>query len=201
VLLDEGGEAKMTRALFLVALAAVGGGAQAAPKPPAVYVDKGACPGECCSYGRDWAVAEETKLYDRPEGRKAIGRLAKGEKARAVTGEVHTRPNRLEVSFDHGDYAMGDVLYVLTHVEKQKYKVWRDGKVAVEDLFGIAGETDPLELGSCEIPSHACWGEISQRRHPSTWWVKLRTATGAEGWTKETRNLKDRCEPKEGSAG
>lgn len=54
--------------------------------PPRVFVDKGACSFECCTY-RPWTVDADTHLYDRPGGKK-VGMVKKGE---CVTGVTFVR--------------------------------------------------------------------------------------------------------------
>ncbi len=48
------------------------------PAPPAVYVDKGACPGECCVFRR-WRVLKDATLLDKPNGTRVVAALKKGE--------------------------------------------------------------------------------------------------------------------------
>ncbi len=68
------------------------------PHPPEYYVAKHACPFECCQFGA-WSVREDTTLYDRPGGAGVVGRVLKGERIQALTGEVHLRPLPVRVRF------------------------------------------------------------------------------------------------------
>jgi len=60
-------------------------------KPPSIYVDKGACPFECCTY-REWVARTDLTLLDSPDGKKAVAQIKKGEKVLAMTGEIHSVP-------------------------------------------------------------------------------------------------------------
>jgi hypothetical protein len=60
-------------------------------KPPNVYTDKGACPFECCTY-REWVARTDVTLLDSPNGKRVVGRVKKGQKVLALTGEIHSVP-------------------------------------------------------------------------------------------------------------
>ena len=55
-------------------------------KPPNVYIDKGACPFECCTY-REWVARTDVTLLDSPNGKKVVGQTKKGEKVLAIRGK------------------------------------------------------------------------------------------------------------------
>lgn len=54
------------------------------PEPPAVYVDKGACPGECCVF-RSWSVLKDAALLDKPDGTHVVSVVKKGEWVKGLT--------------------------------------------------------------------------------------------------------------------
>src|SRR3954466_4676007 len=81
-------------------------------KPPAVYVDKGACPFECCTYRR-WKTDKTTVAYATPDKKaKAVGKFVAGTNVVAITGEVRTVPGKYLITKAHGKYRPGDVLWV-----------------------------------------------------------------------------------------
>jgi hypothetical protein len=142
-------------------------------KPPNVYIDKGACPFECCTY-REWAAHTDVTLLDSPNGKKVVGRIKKGDKVLALTGEVHSVPLRVIAQHDYPDAGMksGDTIYILHSEGEGYYKVWHDGKAFdVADFSEKAAEPK------------------------STWWVKLKTRSGAIGWTVDRGNFgnQDAC--------
>jgi len=142
-------------------------------KPPNVYIDKGACPFECCTY-REWVALANVTLLDIPNGKKVVGHIKKGEKVLALTGEVHCVPLRVIAKGDEPDAGVkaGDTIYILHYEGEGYYKVWYDGK-----LVDIQNFSD------------------NARQPKSTWWVKLKTRSGVIGWTVEHRNFgnQDAC--------
>ena len=157
----------------------------AQPTPPAVYVDKGVCPGEGCRYG-NWKVLRNTTLYARPEDNsKPVGKTGNATTVLAETGEVHTVAGRFVVRRRHDRFVPGDVLWVYTYRGEGFFKVWFDGKFEDIELgFSPWGGS----LGRrCEASSK-CWGELKENLK-FTWWFKIRTPDGLVGWTKEANNF------------
>ena len=76
----------LTLVVVLPGRSAQNGGTATKDAPPAVYVDEGACPFECCTY-REWTVRKSVTVFDRPNGRETA-HLSKGERLKALTGEV-----------------------------------------------------------------------------------------------------------------
>lgn len=180
----------LTTLLTLYALT----GLQAYPqtKPPAVYVDKGACPFECCTY-RKWKTVKTTIAFTRPNKQsKRVGKFRTGSNVVALTGEVRTVPGKFVILKEHGKYKPGDVLWVYTPLGEGFYKVWFKGKMYDEELEYMSG---PFErsLPSCE-ETPDCWGKLDQELRVE-WWVKIRSAEGWVGWTDQAGNFdnKDAC--------
>lgn len=153
--------------------------------PPRLYIDKGACPGECCTY-RQWKTDITTTLFSRPDansGRVGIARA--GSKVKAITGEVHTIAGRFITKKRHGRYRPGDVLWVYTYRGEGLFKVWFQGRMREEQLeFSPWGGSSGTR---CE-QSGTCWGELD-RQLEFTWWIKIRTADGVTGWTNQGKNF------------
>lgn len=156
--------------------------------PPQVFVDKGACPFECCTY-RDWTVDADTQLYDRPGGKKLPAILKKGEHVTGVTGEVHVVPQRVKVVRDHDPFRRGETFYLLTYLGEGAFRIWYKGRVSRES-------PDFAWLGpdSCSHSKEGCWGE-RVGKYESKWWVKVRSASGVEGWSDQPEHFgdKDAC--------
>jgi hypothetical protein len=150
---------------------------------PVFYIDKGACPFECCTY-RDWGTEQTTQLHADPKTTSpVIGTADKGTTVKAQTGEVHTAPGKLVVKRDSDLFKKGDVLWIYTYLGEGAFKIWHQGRF-------IEREID-LDY---ENPSPADWGYF-EVKPKSTWWVKVRTAAGLEGWTNQPKNFsnKDAC--------
>ena len=140
--------------------------------PPSPFIDKGACPFECCTY-REWTANQEISLLDQPNGKKVVTQLHKGEKVQGVTGEVHSIPLRTTAKHDDPQTGLkaGDVIYVLHPVGEGFWKVWHGGKLLDTD--------DVPDKG---LPRY-------------TWWVQIKTASGVVGWAISRHNFdnQDAC--------
>jgi hypothetical protein len=95
---------------LLVALSLLVASVAFADEHPVFYVDKGACPFECCTY-RDWGTEKTTKLYAEPKTSSPVtGAVEKGTTVKAKTGEVHTKPGKFIVKRGVTTFGKGDVL-------------------------------------------------------------------------------------------
>lgn len=151
--------------------------------PPKFYIDRGACPFECCTYGT-WRAKSDTPLLAQPKHKsEQVGLVPKGISVRALTGEVHTVPGRLTVLRDASWYKSGEVLWVYTYLGEGTYKVWHDGKMIEEEIVVGPGKDQPHDW--------ARW----QRTPRSQWWAKIRLKDGTVGWTNKPENFRgiDRC--------
>lgn len=155
-------------------------------RPPAVYVDKGACPFECCTY-QEWKTEKTTVAYARPDMRSGqVGKFRAGTRVTALTGEVRTTPSRFTVQKAHGKYKPGNVLLVYTPLGEGFYKVWFNGKMYEEELDYVSGPFEKSGIRCEETP--ACWGALDKELRVE-WWVKIKSADGWTGWTNQAGNF------------
>ena len=150
---------------------------------PLFYVDKGACPFECCTY-REWRTEKTTKLYRKPKiNSPVVGSAGKGRTVKAKTGEVHTKPGELVVRRDVTTFRKGDVLWVYTYLGEGYYKIWYRGKFIEDQIDFNIQDPNPDDWGYFKI------------QPDSVWWVKIRIPGGIEGWTNEPKNFsnQDAC--------
>ena len=182
------GVKKLVLAIAVVLLAATD---LRGDSPPSTYVDKGACPFECCVY-RAWNVTADTVAYARPDTKASrVGLLRAGKMVEAITGEVHVTPGRFVVKKRHAEYKPGDILWVYTYLGEGRFRVWRKGAMQEEDLgFSPYGGS----LGARCESGERCWGEL-ERELAFTWWVKVRSLEGWEGWSDQPGHFgnKDAC--------
>jgi hypothetical protein len=166
---------------------------------PPVYIDKGACPFECCTY-RQWSVLDDTVLFDKAEGTRPVAKLSKGASVTAVTGEVHLVPTPMKVVFAHGRFHVGDQAYLLTNEGEGVMKVWMNGTISEEDVWFVGdskwqdwGDADGKRM-TCAHPSKQCWGRIEELPE-SDWWILIKSPDGKLGWTKDHAHFgnKDAC--------
>ena len=161
-------------------------------KPPAIYVDKGACPFECCTY-RKWKTEKTTVLYAQSnKGAPRIGVVKAGSNVLALTGEVRTAPGKFVIKKTHEKYRPGDVLWVYTPLGEGFYKVWFRGKMYQEALEFMSGPYEKSIPSCAETPE--CWGQL-ERQMKVEWWVKIKGTNGLIGWTAQAENFsnKDAC--------
>ena len=60
----------ITRSITAVLICLLAGDSHAQSVHPDVYVDKGACPFECCAYGH-WKAEKETNIFARTEKKQS----------------------------------------------------------------------------------------------------------------------------------
>ena len=149
--------------------------AQTSPGPPVPYVDRGACPFECCTY-REWHVVKPTALRrSMSDASPVILRLRTGQKVQGMTGVViTTKPGIVQAikptTVDSLKVNAGDRVYVLTNLGEGFAKVWFKGRI-------LQGE--PYD-GSI----------FKQIREPEAiWWVKIKDRRGRIGWSREPENF------------
>ena len=187
------GDTRRALKILLVAVVAalLPGVATSADSPPAMYIDKGACPFECCTY-RAWNATADTVVHAKPDkNAQVVGLVKAGAIVEAITGEVHSRPVAFVVKKPHAEYTPGDVLWVYTYLGEGHFKVWRSGAMHEEDLgFSPHGGSPGARCENRE----QCWGEIKNELK-SSWWVKVRSKEGWEGWSNEPEHFgnKDAC--------
>lgn len=174
-------------ALIVIALVGfAGANVLAQAKPPSVYVDKGACPFECCTY-RDWKTERATIAYARPSIRSiSVGKFKKSSKVVALTGEVRTTPSRFLVTKRHGRYKPGDVLWIYTPQGESFFKVWFKGRMYLEGLEYVSSPFERSVPDCTETPR--CWGRMD-RKLRMEWWVQIKSAEGWVGWTNQPQNF------------
>ena len=192
-----------------------GGAATTRPSSDSLYVDRGACPFECCHYGR-WRTNAPTTLRAAADSSSApVATLARGDLVRAATGDVHVHPGLFVVRRPIPAYAreanppavvdtfrVGDTLAVFTSVGEGGWKLRRTGASHASDALLEAILATP---GTGCDRRNACDG-VMLRAPVSTWWAQIRTDQGIAGWTTDTKNFdgRDRCSgaiiPDSGSA-
>lgn len=154
-------------------------------KPPARFIDRGACPFECCRYGT-WKTEKTTIGYARANKHsKRIGKFLAGSNVAAMSGEVRTVPSRFVFKKKYEKYKPGDVLWVYTYLGEGVFKVWFKQRMYEENLgFSPYGGS----MGNrCQV-ERLCWGELDKELQ-MTWWIKIRTDEGWVGWTDQAENF------------
>jgi hypothetical protein len=166
--------------LSVLPVGALGQKSKPAPRGPAVYVEQGACPFECCSY-REWWASKATPVYASANSRAAqVRMLKKGEHVKAVTGFVRSKATEFVVSRNHEKYRAGDIIWVYSYRGEGDFTVWFKGKMYGEELgFSPYGGTGGTR---CQDDARNCWGTL-KTESSSEWWIKLRLRDGKIVWT------------------
>ena len=162
--------ASILAALVVSILIAVTARAHAGPPRAFPRLDHGACPGECCQYGR-WTAGRLTVARVQPDRRSAEAfRVAPGEVVEAITGIVITlRPGRARaiapVEIDGVPIPAGTEVVVLSHAGEGVYKIWFAGRMLMATL----------------LPADAA--QLTLLIEPRiVWWVQIRNRDGRTGW-------------------
>ena len=173
-----------------------------APDQNALFVDRGACPFECCTYGT-WRADSAVQLRASPDSSAAVvANVAAGTTVTATTGEVHVKPGVFVMTRGERAYSLdrsapptpgdsfkvGDTLLVYTPRGEGAFKV---------RLASSNGPMFELMLADSSTGcagANACNGRLLSRP-VSTWWANIRTPDGTSGWTTDTRHFvgRDRC--------
>ena len=184
------------RAIAALFFALIAGPAIAAPPTDdnGYFVDGGACPFECCTYG-PWRAARGVALYDAPRGERVVGVVRKGDAADGRTGIVYTRPQRVQVHKPSPDgvWQPGDVFYILTYLGEGFAKVWSTGTVTEYDIYGTGLDASD----ACFAEDDGCWWSMpgEHRRYDMQWWARVDGPGGKSGWTDRAGYFSgiDRC--------
>jgi hypothetical protein len=155
-------------------------------KPPSFYVDKGACPGEGCSYGKWQAIRNVSLFGTKSEKSTIIATVVKDEFVVSLTGEVDSIPGIfiLDKPYEHYQdpstahiHNTGDYVYIYTYEGEGYYKFWCNGTMS--SGFSPIINSDFKSGHSEMVNGH--W----LKRPKSTWWIKIRTSQGIVGWTRK----------------
>lgn len=177
----------LRRSLILVFLLfAADAFAQNAPNLP--FIDRGACPFECCTY-RTWTARKNTVLRKEMRAASPVAfRIKSGESVEGLTGVVVTskagivealRDTKVDAQ-DVNNFTLnikrGGRLYLLTYLGEGVYKIWYRGKIYQAN---ISGDEDFKTVSEPE----------------SVWWVKIKNKKGRVGWTNLSGNFdnQDSC--------
>jgi hypothetical protein len=149
--------------------------AQRTAGPLLPFIDKGACPFECCTYRR-WDVVKPTAIKSAMSDQAPVSfRLKAGEKVVGMTGVViTTQPGVVRVlkntRLQNVPLKRGDELLLLTNIGEGFSKIWYKGRIF---------EGDPYD--------EAIYKTIRERR--SIWWVKVKNRKGQIGWSRQPENF------------
>lgn len=134
--------------------------------PPTSYIDKGACPGKCCKYGK-WTATKEFTVYDKEKPLLKLAVVKPGASFTGVYGEVRSLPFEVKLQADDEKVKQGETVYLLTDQGEGFFKAWYKGQIVQVN----EASTDKFSR------------EKSKKRE-SVWWVQVRLEDGRVGWMK-----------------
>jgi hypothetical protein len=151
-------------------------------EPSLPVIDENACPFEGCSF-RKWVVRHQVALFSTwKEDREPVTRVPKGQVVSGETGvHVTWEPDHVQILKPIADLGLqpGDVLFRYMYRGEGFADIWAKGQFKKEYDCSFIQEQDG---SGC---SRNCGGKvISEGR--KDWWVRVKTAQGLTGWTKET---------------
>jgi len=169
-----------------------------APEPSLPVIDENACPFEGCSF-RKWVVSRDAELYSTwEEGRKAVGKVSKGQIVSGETGvHVTWEPDRIQVQQPIAELQVepGDTILRYMYLGEGFANIWAKGRWWKEyDCSFIVEKNHAGCLRGCAAKV------VAEGRRD--WWVRVRTTEGVVGWTKAEDHFDcmdslggdDRCE-------
>lgn len=148
--------------------------------PPMVddmYVAENACPGEGCYLKGRIRAYDVADLFDKAGKAAAVtGQIPAGEWVDILSTEAHIVPRRGVVTEARGQYAVGDVVFLLTSQGEGCMDAWYKDAMTTwcDPDAGIDPDSPPLDLP--DVPA-AVDGEGL--------WVKVKRKQGGEGWVKD----------------
>ena len=163
----------------------VGGGAARAASletPSLPYIDKGACPFECCTY-RAWTTNAPVDVRAKPDAKSPlVFHLNKNIPVTGVTGETITDKYGVthmtqaeKIGYDQKtkkpllNLRPGDTIYPLHYAGEGSVFFWFKGQTYEEIL----------DDGSSRDASKPHY----------VWWVNIKTKDGKSGWTDQTKRF------------
>ncbi len=150
-------------------------------KPKIPYIDRGACPFECCQYGT-WTAESNLIAYQKEVNDPAIAfRIKPGESFTAINGNVHiTKPGYVVVNKTYDGFAKGEKVYLLTYLGEGAYDLWYKG--------------EKLDLNVLNLDEF--WANATEKDSPLyTWAVLIRREDGKQGWLRLKNSPKHKFWP------
>jgi hypothetical protein len=145
------------------------------------YLALGACPFECCTYGR-WTTSARLTAYQRPMDYAGIAfQIEPGASFEADSGFVQVlRPGVVVADsafalYEGPTVPPGDTLYLLDTIGEGYERAWyRDSVYEVSGEFWNWGQAPRAEADTFRARL--------VRPAQARWWAHVRDARGREGW-------------------
>jgi hypothetical protein len=171
---------RLARSIILTALLFIPATYIAQSKRPDLpFFDWNACPFEGCTY-RQWTAQKTVVVYDTwKQGRRAIARVATGDKVVARTGVVITfKPGVIRMDRDLSDQNLkrGEIILTYTYRGEGYSAVWVHGKY--DPSFDISFSKWPDGQGCGGEDCAATYIDLGRKE----WWAKVTLKSKQVGW-------------------
>lgn len=160
--------------------------------PPIPLIDKGACPFECCRFGR-WVSQSFLRAY-RAEGDTAqlAFTIASGDTFIAITGNVHMdRPGMVVVTKPVLSFSPGDTIYTLTYTGEGSIDIWSHGTIANIEMFWRGNDDLDSAIVDINADRWKRYSGVLVVRPVMIWWVQIQRADGLTGWLRLVNTTSD----------
>lgn len=149
-------------------------------EPPLPVIDYKACPFEGCTFGKWFVVRDSTIFSSWDDERKPVATLKKGDVVTGLTGvHITYEPDRIKVFKPIPECGLqpGDIILRFMYRREVFADIWVKGQREKEHDCTFITEKDGQGcLRDC-VAKVVTEGK-------KDWWVQLKTAKGAIGWTK-----------------
>lgn len=152
-------------------------------KPPKLYVSEGACPFECCQYGK-WKTRKSVKIFKEIRSTNLAFEIPAGVEVNALTGKVLKDPEPYVVLETIGVVKQGDILFTLNYFGEGAINYWYNGKLAPDLKTEIS--TNHFYENDQSNSDDLRWLKqvYPEKSFADEWWAKIRTKEGIEGWVR-----------------
>jgi len=137
------------------------------------YIERDACPFECCTYG-EWTALAPLYVSASPDVHASVLReVTSGETFTALGGHVRVdEPGTAVVREGRNRFAAGEHLWVFSYLGEGSWNVWYEGELVPVFLLQDSGEKgDPAQPAV-----------ILEKPPRTQWWVEIRDRDENHGW-------------------
>ncbi len=142
--------------------------------PALPYIERGACPFECCQFGL-WHTFSALTAYSREGDTSSIAfHLAPGDTFTAITGNLHIERFGLAlISKSDRKSRVTDSALVLGYTGEGYYNIFHQGEYRNIELSWSNPNVTPNDT--------SYFGRLVEPAY-MVWWVKIREGGGRIGW-------------------
>jgi|GEM_PF-1299949 len=148
------------------------------------YIEKNACPFECCQFGKWTAQSAMNAFVREDDTSQAAFSIQPGDVLFAETGNLHIEKfGKLLITKPVGQFEKGDILLALHCVHEGNFLLWKGGHFHEVDIFWNYSEgVEDREVSEVLKNPGPRFAGVMLEEPSMTWWVKVRNIHGQSGW-------------------